>query len=245
MTPEKKFNPNDYMIDLRGKKYLPVNARLAWFRAEHPTGSIDNDVIAIADMVLMRARVIVDGVVIATGHATKRSGQGQTWAGREIEKAETAAMGRALAVAGYGTMNADDELDDTGYLSDAPVDKPARAQLVTNAKTNLNPAKPGRPTITPPEGFTPHTEAPADPDTDETTANDIVSYIEVRATSDGKPYIVAEGGLTSFTREPFRKAGIACDDWTTPGDKHVLDKPLLVRYAEKNGYKNIVEVEAA
>lgn len=240
MTPEKKFNPNDYMIDLRGKKYLPVNARLAWFRAEHPTGSIDNDVIAIADMVLMRARVIVDGVVIATGHATKRSGQGQTWAGREIEKAETAAMGRALAVAGYGTMNADDELDDTGYLSDAPVDKPARAQLVTNAKTNLNPAKPARPNAAPPEGFAPQTDAPADVP----TGNDVATYIEVRENAKGQPYIVAEGGLTSFSREPFRKAGIPCDDWTTPGVKHVLPRPVLVRYQDNGGYKTIMEVEA-
>lgn len=123
--------------------------------------------------------------------------------------------------------------------------KPARAQLVEKAKANLGPAKPARPNAAPPPDFTPRVEAPAGPDADETTANDIVSYVEVRATSDGKPYIVAEGGLTSFTREPFRKAGIACDDWTTPGDKHVLDKPLLVRYVTKGDYKNIVEVEAA
>lgn len=244
MTPEKKFNPNDYMTELRGKKYLPVAARVAWFRDNHPTGSIDNDVIAVADMVLMRARVIVDGVVIATGHATKRSGQGTTWAGREIEKAETAAMGRALAVAGYGTMNADDELDDNGYLSDAPIDKPA-AQLVEKAKKNLGPAPKARATVAPPEGFTPHTEAPAEPDADETTANDIVSYIEVRATEAGKNYIVAEGGLVTFTRKPFQDAGIDCAGWTTAGEKHVLLKPVLVRYTEKNGHKTITEVEAA
>lgn len=133
---EKKFNPNDHMIDLRGRSYLPVAARVAWFRDCHPGGCVDTDILMVGDMYLARARVIVDGAIVATGHATLRDGKGQTWAGREIEKAETAAIGRALAVAGYGTLAAADELDDTDYLSDAPVDRAAR---IDAAKKNLGP----------------------------------------------------------------------------------------------------------
>lgn len=131
--------------------------------------------------------------------------------------------------------------------SAAPVD---RGTLVDAAKKNLAPPLPRarqRPDAAPPAGYTP--PAPPDDQADETPAdaplNDIITYIEVRANAQGKPYIVAEGGLTTFTREVFRKAGVACDDWTTPGEKHVLDKPLLVRYVQKGDYKNIVAVEAA
>ncbi len=247
---EKKFNPNDHMIDLRGRSYLPVAARVAWFRDCHPGGCVDTDILMVGDMYLARARVIVDGAIVATGHATLRDGKGQTWAGREIEKAETAAIGRALAVAGYGTLAAADELDDTDYLSDAPVDRAAR---IDAAKKNLGPAPRQRPNAAPPPGYSapePPAPAPVEPpappaaDNDLPTANDIINYVEVRANAQGKPYIVAEGGLTTFTREPFRAAGVDCDDWTTPGEKHMLDKPLLVRYVQKGDYKSIVEVEA-
>ena len=31
------FNPNDHLINLKGKHYLEVKWRLVWFRMEHPT----------------------------------------------------------------------------------------------------------------------------------------------------------------------------------------------------------------
>lgn len=43
-----------------------------------------------------------------------------------IEKAETGAIGRALAVWGYGTLQAP-EFDEQDRLADAPVDKPKNA----------------------------------------------------------------------------------------------------------------------
>lgn len=103
--------------------------------------------------------------------------------------------------------------------------------LIEQAKKNLGPLPRAR-------------QRPNAADNDLPTANDIINYVEVRANAQGKPYIVAEGGLTTFTREPFRAAGVDCDDWTTPGEKHMLDKPLLVRYVQKGDYKSIVEVEA-
>lgn len=151
---DKKFNPNDHMLDLRGKKYLPVNARVAWFRDKSPDGSIDTEIVALGNLMMARARIIVSGIVIAVGHATVRDGKGQTWAGREVEKAETAAIGRALALAGFGTMNAADELDDTDYLSDTPIDTPTKLkQQRTDAPPSFSPAQP-------PKGYTERSGGP-------------------------------------------------------------------------------------
>lgn len=173
----------------------------------------------------------------------------------QINTIDKIAQKRALSSAIKGAANVSQfftvDLDDTLIIS-APgtldmdtgeIITPPALPSIEKAKANLGPAKKQRPAAPPPDGYS----APEPPPTDQPdpTANDIVTYVEVRETAQGKPYIVAEGGLTTFTRDPFRKAGVDCESWTTPGEKHVLDKPLLVRYVEKGDYKNIVEVEAA
>lgn len=124
-----KFNPKEHLIDLRGKAYLPVNQRLVWFREDHPAGSIQTDVVNYAPLVVQARIYSGEGVLLATGHGSANVAQGKTvvWSGREIEKAETAAIGRALGHAGFGTQfdNDDDDLDN---LADSPIefaDRPA------------------------------------------------------------------------------------------------------------------------
>lgn len=116
-----KFDPKEHLIDLRGKKYLPVNMRLVWFREDHPNGSIQTEVINFEPIVAQARVYNSDGVLLATGHGTANNGQKAVWSGREIEKAETAAIGRALGHAGYGTQfdNDDDDLDN---LADSPIE---------------------------------------------------------------------------------------------------------------------------
>lgn len=115
------FDPTKHFLDLKGKKYLPVNARIAWFRDRNPAGGIQTSFEAVGDYVLARAHVVTaEGIIIASGSATVRPyAQGKD--PRDIEKAETAAIGRALAVAGYGTMEAGDDLDENNHLADSPV----------------------------------------------------------------------------------------------------------------------------
>ena len=115
------FNPNNHLTDLRGKQYLEVAWRLVWFRDKHPQGQIITNMVS-AEPLVMRCEIVVDGVLVATGHGTANAGGRKVvWSGREIEKAETAAIGRALAAAGFGTQFSgefDDAQDE--HLADSP-----------------------------------------------------------------------------------------------------------------------------
>ena len=111
------FNPKQHITNMRGKDYLEVKWRLVWFRDEHPTGRIETEVIQ-HDPVLMKATVYTEDKCLATGYGTaKMQGVAKS---RPYEGAETAAIGRALAHAGFGTQfTGEDEGDN---LSDSPVE---------------------------------------------------------------------------------------------------------------------------
>jgi hypothetical protein len=102
--------------------YLPVAARIAWFRKDHPYWGIVTEIEHLADKAFVMKATIKDslGDVIAT--ARKK----ETEAGFPdyVEKAETGAIGRALAMCGYGTLQAP-EFDEQERLADAPVAKNA------------------------------------------------------------------------------------------------------------------------
>ena len=105
------------MLDLRGKPYLQVAHRIVWFREEHENWSIETEQLTIDESrALFTARIKDEtGRVIAnaTGSETKNDFPDF------IEKAETKAVGRALAYCGYGTQFAP-ELDEGQRLADAP-----------------------------------------------------------------------------------------------------------------------------
>jgi hypothetical protein len=133
------FDPNKYMLRLPKYKkvslsngqvrydktetdYLPVAARVAWFRKDHTYWSIITKIEKWGDKAVIMKAIIKDstGAIIAT--AKKK----ETEAGFSdyIEKAETGAIGRALALCGYGTLQAP-EFDEQDRLADAPVEKNA------------------------------------------------------------------------------------------------------------------------
>jgi hypothetical protein len=131
------FDPNKYMLKLPKTKkiveengqvrwgktetdYLPVAARIAWFRREHPLWSIMTKVEKWGDKAVVMKAVIKGmlGAVIAT----TRKKETEMGFPDYIEKAETGAIGRALAMCGYGTLQAP-EFDEQDRLADAPVEK--------------------------------------------------------------------------------------------------------------------------
>jgi hypothetical protein len=131
------FDPNKYMLKLpKNKKitmsngqvkweqtetdYLPVAARIAWFRREHPDWSIITKTIQLANKAVVMKAIIKDaeGRIIATA----RKKETEIGFPDYIEKAETGAVGRALAMCGYGTLQAP-EFDESERLADSPVEK--------------------------------------------------------------------------------------------------------------------------
>ncbi len=120
------FNARDYVTKMQGKDYLEVKWRLVWFREVHPNGSIITEVV---NDDLMKATIKDgEGRVIATGHgSSKKMGVAKN---RPYEGAETAAIGRALAHAGFGTQFTD-ELDEGEHLADSPIERKSnRHELV-------------------------------------------------------------------------------------------------------------------
>lgn len=127
-----KFNPQEHLKNLApaGKPpryYLETKWRLVWFREDYPQGTVTTEAHVLGDMVYVRARVLTDtGIELATGLAGWRVAKsGDTWAGRELEKCETAAIGRALGHAGYGTQFTNDDDVADNNLADAPVEHKA------------------------------------------------------------------------------------------------------------------------
>ena len=212
------FNPQQHLIDLRGKQYLEVAWRLVWFRDAHPNGSIITTMLSTEPLV-MRCEVVVDGVVIATGHGSADSqGRKVVWSGREIEKAETAAIGRALAAAGFGTQFSgeyDDAADD--HLADSPRPPQNRQQRLQQAQ-----------------------EAPQEMH---------VVVHSLRIESDGKrPYLLAEtvdgAGIRIDTRQPFEQAGYDVSTWTQPDTTVALDTAADIMYQQfADGSTQFVAVE--
>ena len=112
------FDPTEHFLKLKGKDYLPVAWRLVWFREEHPdwaihTGIVEHD--AEVGRVVFRADITGDGIVHATGHKQESRKRFPDY----LEKAETGAIGRALAALGYGTQFAPD-LDEGEDVVDSP-----------------------------------------------------------------------------------------------------------------------------
>ncbi|NWF65610.1 MAG: hypothetical protein HXY38_15040 [Chloroflexi bacterium] len=119
------FDPAPHLIKLQGKDYLPVYARIMWFRMANPDGVISTDLIQLDPAVVRATITTAAGQIVATGYGTAVDNRSAKWAGRAVEKAETAAIGRALAHAGYGTQFVEDD-GDADYPADSPLDKTTR-----------------------------------------------------------------------------------------------------------------------
>lgn len=84
-------------IKLQGKEYVQVAERLKYFRETYEDGKIITSYEVVADRIIFTAEVVISGELVATGTAMKNITKEF-----ELEKAETRAIGRALAIAGIG-----------------------------------------------------------------------------------------------------------------------------------------------
>ena len=125
------------LLNLKGKDYLPVAQRLVWFREEKPLWGIETSFLALeADFAIAKAEVKDEaGRVIASAHKREDAKHFPDF----MEKAETGAIGRALAEVGYGTQFAP-ELDEEDRIVDSP--QPARRPTLAASRAPAPAAAP-------------------------------------------------------------------------------------------------------
>jgi hypothetical protein len=164
---EGKFDPSKHLSNKvrGGADYLEVKWRLVWLRSDHPNARIQTQLVELdreQGFALFRAEVRyppyedddgMHGGGLATGYGSET---GKDF-GDFIEKAETKAVGRALAMLGYGTQFVGEELDEGDRVADAPVDRSAPTR---GTNTPRAAAAPGR---EPAPRSTPQRPTPSDP----------------------------------------------------------------------------------
>ena len=86
------------LLNLRGRDYLEVKYRLVWFREEHPGWSIETEFLSTTETSACAKATVRDeqGRIIATSHKFETERGFPDF----LEKAETGAIGRALALIG-------------------------------------------------------------------------------------------------------------------------------------------------
>jgi hypothetical protein len=125
--PATPFDPSRYLTKVKGSDYLEVKWRLVWLRDQHPDATIETDLVAHSgNHAIFRAQVTLPTGASATGWGSEDA---STFA-NYIEKAETKAIGRALAALGFGTQFCDDMVYGAaeGHVVDAPVNRGGGAQ---------------------------------------------------------------------------------------------------------------------
>lgn len=119
------------LLQLKGKDYLQAAHRIQWFREEKPGWTIETDCISTSPESSIFKATIKDesGRVIATAHKSETAKGFPD----HMEKSETGAISRALALCGYGTQFAQ-ELDEGERLADSPL--PRAAPKPVESSTN-------------------------------------------------------------------------------------------------------------
>ena len=92
-------------VDLKGKHYSMVAARVQGFRKLCPMGRIETEIVSVTDdMVIMRATISDEnGTPLASGTALEERGANLVNRTSFLENCETSAVGRALAMLGIGS----------------------------------------------------------------------------------------------------------------------------------------------
>ena len=120
-TPTIDFDPSRYLTKVSGSDYLEVKWRLLWLRQTHPDASIETELVTHdGQAAIFKAKVSIPGAGSSTGWGSEQYGDFRDY----IEKAETKALGRALAALGFGTQFCNDFAfgADQNRVVDAPVD---------------------------------------------------------------------------------------------------------------------------
>jgi hypothetical protein len=116
------FDASRYLRKLGGRDYLEVKWRLLWLRTEHPDAVISTELVEhrpAEGMAVFKATVRLPNGGESTGWGQETIQDFRDY----LEKAETKALGRALAALGYGTQFCEDFDFSAGAAPGAAADR--------------------------------------------------------------------------------------------------------------------------
>lgn len=114
------------LINLKGKEYLMVAYRLQWLSEDIPNYSISTEIIKTDDnssTVSATVNIFDPNTKNLIRQARAHKSETKVDFKDHLEKAETAAVGRALAMLGFGTQHALADLDEGSRIVDTPLSK--------------------------------------------------------------------------------------------------------------------------
>lgn len=133
METTNTFDPRRFVTRVGGADYLEVKWRVYWLRTQHPDAVITTELISHENSVaVFKAHVSIPGGGSSTGWGSEGYDDFRDY----LEKAETKALGRALAALGFGTQFTPDFDFAEGQekVVDAPVRLARQRQLVDLAE---------------------------------------------------------------------------------------------------------------
>lgn len=129
METTSTFDPRRFVTRVGGADYLEVKWRVYWLRSQHPDAVITTELVSHENSVaVFKAQVAIPGGGSATGWGSEGYDDFRDY----LEKAETKALGRALAALGFGTQFTPDFdfAEGQDKVVDAPVRLARQRQLV-------------------------------------------------------------------------------------------------------------------
>lgn len=118
--PTPTFDPRRFVTRVSGSDYLEVKWRVYWLRTLHPDAVIATELYWHDNGVaIFKASVSIPGGGSATGWGDESYDDFKDY----LTKAETKALGRALAALGFGTQFTTDFDEGQGQVADAPVQR--------------------------------------------------------------------------------------------------------------------------
>lgn len=122
-------------IEFKGKGYAMVSERIKAFRSICPMGQILTQILSLEDgVVTMKAEIIVDGVVLASGLAQEKETSSYINKTSFIENCETSAVGRALGFLGIGV---DDSMASADELANALTQQEALKKPISKKEQKI------------------------------------------------------------------------------------------------------------
>lgn len=136
MSEQSAFEPAKFLTTVNGQDYLEVKWRLVWLRSVHPEARIETELIEHRDhSAVFRASVFLPSGASATGWGSETGDD----FGDYLEKAETKALGRALAALGFGTQFCPDF--EFGADRQRVVDSPVNIRSTRGARASATQAR--------------------------------------------------------------------------------------------------------